>query len=159
MTPGTFCLIAGIVYCGLGVLGFLPQAAPNGLLLGIFRTSAALALIHLATGLWGLAAWAWVSGPVSYARAMAIVYGALTVLALGWAPFRGHDVWLHGVSALAAAYFGWLFLARPPASRALRPERRGNVAERRHATAVVAYERRRGAADRRLGAPSSLPAG
>ena len=155
MTPASFALIVGILYCGLGVLGFLPQAAPAGLLLGLFRTNAALSVLHLIAGLWGLAAWAWMASPVSYARAMTVVYGALALIALLWEPLRGHNVWLHGLTALAAAYFGWFLGARPASSM----ERRRNAAERRHASVLVAYERRRNVGDRRLNQPSTLPAG
>ena len=164
MTPISFALIVGLVYCALGILGFLPQAAPDALLLGFFRTNALLSVLHLVTGLWGLAAWSWMARPVPYARAMTVVYGALAIIAMLWEPLRGHNVWLHGVTALAAAYFGWLpawksggnyFGARP----APRMERRRNAADRRHAAVLVAYERRRHAGDRRLNQPSTLPAG
>jgi hypothetical protein len=156
MTPASFSLIVGLVFCGLGILGFLPQAAPDALLLGFFRTSAPLSLLHLVTGLWGLAAWAWVARPLSYARAMTVIYGALAVMAMLWDPLRGHNVWLHGVTALVSAYFGWFFLG----ARAASPmERRQHGADRRHATVLVAYERRRNVGDRRLNQPSTLPAG
>jgi hypothetical protein len=156
MTPASFALIVGLVYCGLGILGFLPQAAPDALLLGFFRTNALLSLVHLLTGLWGLAAWAWMARPVSYARAMTVIYGALALIAILWDPLRGHNLWLHGITALVSAYFGWFFLALRPTSRM---ERRQNAAERRHATVLVAYERRHNAGDRRLNQPSTLPAG
>jgi hypothetical protein len=155
MTPASFALIIGILYCGLGVLGFLPQAAPGGLLLGLFRTNAALSLLHLLTGLWGLAAWAWVARPVSYARGMTVIYGALALIGLLWEPLRGHDVWLHGLTALGAAYFGWFFGARPTT----RLERRQNPAERRHARERVVQERRRNVEDRRLNQPATFPGG
>jgi hypothetical protein len=156
MTPASFSLIAGLLYCGLGILGFLPQAAPDALLLGFFRTNALLSLVHLLTGLWGLAAWAWMARPVSYARAMTVIYGALAVIAMLWDPLRGHNIWLHGITALVSAYFGWFFLASRATSRM---ERRQNAAERRHAAVLVAYERRHNVGDRRLNQPSTLPAG
>jgi Domain of unknown function (DUF4383) len=155
VTPASFCLISGLLYCGLGILGFLPQAAPENLLLGFFRTNALLSLLHLVTGLWGLAAWAWMARPVSYARAMTVVYGALALIAALWEPLRGNNVWLHGATALAAAYFGWFLATRPSA----RMERRRNGLDRRHARVLVAYERRRSVGERRLNQPSTLPAG
>ena len=156
MTPPSFALIIGILYCGLGVLGFLPQAAPGGLLLGLFRADAALSLVHLITGLWGLAAWAWIARPVPYARAMTMISGALALIELLWEPLRGNSVWLHGLTALAAAYFGWFYFGARPSSRL---ERRQNAADRRHAMVIVAYERRGSVGDRRLNQPSTLPAG
>jgi hypothetical protein len=153
VTPASFALILGLLYCGLGILGFLPQAAPGGLLLGFFRSDAALSFLHLVTGLWGLAAWGWIGRPVPYARAITVVYGALALIGALWEPLRGNNVWLHGATALAAAYFGWFPAARPSA----RMERRRHVAERRHAQVLVAYERRRSVGDRRLNQPSTLP--
>jgi uncharacterized protein DUF4383 len=164
MTPASFSLIVGLVYCALGILGFLPQAAPDALLLGFFRTNALLSLLHLVTGLWGLAAWGWMAPPVSYARAMTVIYGALAAIAMLWDPLRGHNVWLHGITALVSAYFGWFFLSSRLASHSGRAawktlERRRNAAERRRASVLVAHERRRNAGDRRLNQPSTLPAG
>jgi hypothetical protein len=51
-----------------------------------------------------------------YFRAVAVIYGLLTVLGLlpatnttfGLIPIYGNDVWLHAVLALVAAYFGWM---------------------------------------------------
>ena len=162
MTPASFALIVGLAYCALGILGFLPQATPDGLLLGFFRASAPLSVLHLVTGLWGLAAWSLMARPVSYARAMTVVYGALALIAMLWEPLRGHNIWLHGATALAAAYFGWLpgwrsgaqLFGRRPASRM---ERRRNAAERRHAAVLVAYDRRLNVGDRRLNQPSTFP--
>ena len=55
-------------------------------------------------------------GARTYFRAVAIIYGLLTVLGLlpatnttfGLVPIYGNDVWLHALLALVAAYFGWV---------------------------------------------------
>ena len=55
------------------------------------------------------------AGARTYFRAVAIIYGLLTVLGLlpatnttfGLIPIYGNDVWLHALIAAGAAYFGW----------------------------------------------------
>ena len=56
-----------------------------------------------------------------FSRGLAIFYGALAVMGLvpalrttfGLIPIFGHDVWLHAVTAAAAAYFGWMEHSTP----------------------------------------------
>lgn len=47
----TIAIIFGIIMLIVGVLGFLPQATSNGLLLGVFHVNAAHNWIHIATGI------------------------------------------------------------------------------------------------------------
>lgn len=130
MSVRTFALIAGIVYLAVGVLGFVPQllspppadAPPLGItafygyLLGLFPVNFMHNLVHLAIGAWGIAAYRSVGGARAYAKTLAVIYGILTVMGLipalntlfGLAPIHGHDVWLHALTALIAAYFGWV---------------------------------------------------
>lgn len=50
-----------------------------------------------------------------YSRSVAIIYGVLAIAGLipglntlfGLVPLHGNDIWLHGIIALAAAYFGY----------------------------------------------------
>jgi hypothetical protein len=52
----------------------------------------------------------------TYAKVIAISYGGLVILGLipglntlfGLVPIFGHDVWLHAVLAIPAAYFGFM---------------------------------------------------
>ena len=60
----------------------------------------------------------------------------------GMMPIYGGDVWLHGVTAVIAAYFGW----REPVRAA---ERRRITMDRRQRMMPVERERRLGLADRR----------
>jgi hypothetical protein len=61
-----------------------------------------------------------VTGARGYAKGLAIIYGILAVMGLipglntlfGLVPLHGHDVWLHAVTAIIAAYFGWFAAAR-----------------------------------------------
>ncbi|TMH62891.1 MAG: DUF4383 domain-containing protein, partial [Betaproteobacteria bacterium] len=140
MKTSTFALIIGIAYLGAGILGLIPAAlvpppidAPPtnftllyGYLLGLFPVNLLHSLVHIVIGAWGISAWSGRSSSISFARGLAILYGALAVLgmfpllntAMGMIPIHGNDVWLHGITAVVAAYFGW----RQPAG----------ISERRH---------------------------
>jgi hypothetical protein len=123
-----FALIFGIIYVAAGILGFVPgllQApagdpplvveAGHGRLLGLFSVNVLHNIVHLIIGIWGIVAYRSVSGAVLFARSLAVFYGLLTVLGLipatytlfGLVPIHGYDVWLHALSAVIAAYFGF----------------------------------------------------
>jgi hypothetical protein len=124
-----FALIFGIVYLAVGVMGFIPPlvqpapTAPNlevtemyGRLVGLFPINFLHNIVHLAIGLWGVLGSRTVSGAVLFSRGIAIFYGLLAILGLipvtdtlfGLVPIYSHDVWLHALSALIAAYFGFV---------------------------------------------------
>lgn len=132
-----FALIAGLAYVLVGILGFFPGAVQDpaatdpslaidsgyGRLLGIFPVNVLHNLVHLALGVWGVIAYReWVAAR-GYARGLAIIYGVLTVMGLipgldtvfGLVPIFGNDIWLHAVTAIIAAYFGWGPPANEPA--------------------------------------------
>jgi hypothetical protein len=173
MKTSTFALIAGGIYLGLGILGLIPAAllppsidAPPtnftllyGYLLGLFPVNLLHSLMNIVVGAWGISAWSGRSSSISFARGLAVLFGALAVLGmfpvlntmLGMIPIDGNDVWLHGITAVIAAYFGW----RQPA--ALR-ERRHILGDRRQRMFPIARERRLGLADRREGFEGMSPA-
>jgi len=173
MKTSTFALIIGIAYLGAGILGLIPAAlvpppidAPPtnftllyGYLLGLFPVNLLHSLVHIVIGAWGISAWSGRSSSISFARGLAILYGALAVLgmfpllntALGMIPIHGNDVWLHGITAVVAAYFGW----RQPAGIS---ERRHILGDRRQRMFPIARERRFGLADRREGFEGMSPA-
>ena len=173
MKTSTFALILGIAYLGAGILGLVPAAlvpppidAPPttftllyGYLLGLFPVNLLHSLVHLVIGAWGISAWSGRSSSISFARGLAILYGALAVMGmipmlnttLGMIPIHGNDVWLHGITAVAAAYFGW----REPATMR---ERRHILGDRRQRMFPIARERRFGLADRREGFEGMSPA-
>jgi hypothetical protein len=174
MRTATFALFIGLAYVSAGVLGLVPDAllpppadAPPtrftmmyGYLLGLFPVNILHSAVHLAIGAWGIAAWqadhVWhrMTSPKMFARALAILYGALAVMGLipgantlfGLLPLHGHDVWLHAGTAAVAAYFGWR-------SEVLVENRATTTPDRRDQAQPVARERRFGHADRR--APGS----
>lgn len=164
MKTSTFALLTGLAYLVGGLLGLVPatlvpppvDAPPAtftflyGYLLGLFPMNIVLSLLHLAIGAWGIAAWR-SANPVLFARGVALLYGVLAVMGMipllntvfGWIPIHGHDVWLHGVTAAIAAYFGWRDEISPAERRSIRMERR-------HGMQPVMQERRMGFPDRRL---------
>jgi hypothetical protein len=131
-----FALVYGIVFLLVGIAGFVPglvvppeegrQLAVNsgfGLLFDLFPVNVLHNLVHVVFGIWGLAAYRTFSASRAYARAVAVIYAVLTVMGLipalattfGFIPIYGHDVWLHGMLALVAGYFGWVSVHAEPA--------------------------------------------
>jgi hypothetical protein len=135
----TFALALGILLLVVGIAGFIPglvtygvppEAVPgtadtaagaavmhaHGYLLGLFAVNAFHNIVHVAWGIFGIAAYRSFSGARLYARATAVVYAVLFVAGLvpglntlfGLVPLYGHDVWLHALLALAGAYFGFV---------------------------------------------------
>lgn len=164
MKTATFALIAGIVYLALGILGLIPaalvppplEAPPTrfallyGYLLGLFPVNILHTAINLIVGALGLSAWSGRLSALMYARALAWSFGVLAVMGMlpllnttfGLLPLHAHNIWLHAITALGAAYVGW---REPVAMR----ERRRTLGDRRQHMMPVAQERRFGLADRR----------
>uniref|UniRef100_B8HPB4 DUF4383 domain-containing protein n=1 Tax=Cyanothece sp. (strain PCC 7425 / ATCC 29141) TaxID=395961 RepID=B8HPB4_CYAP4 len=136
MKPGQyFALTIGILFTLVGVMGFIPAfvQAPNasaadvnlgytvgyGYLLGLFPINFLHNIVHLIVGFTGIFASFSLSSTRLYSGVLALFYGLLTLLGLfpptqstlGLIPIFGNDVWLHGVTAAIAAYFG--FIATP----------------------------------------------
>ena len=126
-----FALVAGAAFALIGLLGFVPginvEGPPNappvtvssfyGHLLGLFPVNLVHNLVHLAIGAWGI--FAYTRGIPSsrlFARGLAVLYAVLAIMGLipgfntlfGLVPLYGHDVWLHALTAVVAAYFGWM---------------------------------------------------
>jgi hypothetical protein len=87
----------------------------EGYLLGLFHVNVIHSAVHVLFGLMGIAmSRGWDSARL-YCRIVAVSYALLAVLGLipkgntvfGYIPIEGHDVWLHALIALAAAYFGF----------------------------------------------------
>lgn len=137
-----FALAYGIVFLLAGIAGFVPglvtgpapvteapaaEAETAGHLLGLFPVNPLHNIVHIVFGIWGLAAYRSLSGARLYGRSVAVIYAILAVMGLipavattfGLIPLYGHNVWLHAILALVAAYFGWV--ARPDAE--LNPQR------------------------------------
>jgi hypothetical protein len=125
-----FALVLGVLYLIGGVAGFIPGLTTpphagdpdlaidmaHGRAMGLFPVNVLHNIVHLAIGLWGVFGSRSFGGAVTFARGLAIFYGLLAILGLipatntmfGLVPLYDHDVWLHAVTALIAAYFGFV---------------------------------------------------
>jgi hypothetical protein len=132
MNIHNFTLGLGIVFVLVGILGFVPAlvAAPPmnapemsteyGLLFGLFPVNFLHNVVHLGTGVWALFAYKDVPNARFFNQTLAVLYGLLTIMGLipvlnttfGFIPLFGHDIWLHAIIAIGAAYFGFSSLAR-----------------------------------------------
>jgi hypothetical protein len=129
MSTRYFSLVLGIIFLLIGIAGFVPgllhTPAPAadvevtqsfGRLMGLFPVNALHNLVHIIFGIWGIAAYRSYTGARGYSKAVAIIYAVLAVMGLipglnttfGLIPLYGHDIWLHAVIAIAAAYFGFV---------------------------------------------------
>lgn len=112
----TYALWFGIVFLVIGVLGFFPPVAPNGLLFGIFQVGVLHNIVHLLSG--GVALAVAASGERAsrmYFQIFGAIYAVVALLGFiyGDAPLLGimahnwADVWLHVVIAVVALYLGF----------------------------------------------------
>jgi hypothetical protein len=135
MNARNFSLVVGVAFLAAGVLGFVPglvhpphPGAPDlrvdagyGYLLGLFPVNVLHNVVHLLIGILGVFASRTMPAAIRFSRGLAVFYGALAVMGLvpglattfGLIPIFGHDVWLHAVTAIAAAYFGWVEHSTP----------------------------------------------
>ncbi len=130
MTIRYFALIYGLVFLVVGIAGFVPGLlspldagdpgvtidGSTGRLFGLFPVNSLHNIVHIVFGVWGLASYRGWSASVTYARAVAVIYAILFVMGLipglhtlfGLVPLYGHDVWLHLLLSVVAAYFGFV---------------------------------------------------
>ena len=129
MSTRYFSLVLGIIFLLVGIAGFVPGLLQTpepaadvevtqsfGRLMGLFPVNALHNVVHIIFGIWGIAAYRSYTGARGYSKAVAIIYAVLAVMGLipglnttlGLIPLYGHDIWLHAVIAIAAAYFGFV---------------------------------------------------
>lgn len=105
-----FALVLGIVLLIVGILGFIPFFAANGYLLDIFRIDGVHNLVHILSGIVGIACGlANASFSRLYAGIFGVVYAIVAIVGfiegnsiLGLFAINGADNWLHVVIALAS---------------------------------------------------------
>jgi hypothetical protein len=106
----------GVVLLAVGLLGFVPAFAPDGLLLGLFEVNALHNLVHLVTG--GAAVYAATQGNKTsqmFLKVFGVVYLLVTLLGLvtgdalasGLIPVNMADNLLHVAITAFALYFGF----------------------------------------------------
>ncbi len=136
MQPRPFAWTAGAILVAIGVAGFAPPpivtvetdtlrvatGVDHPQLLGLLGVSPLLNVIHIALGAWGLISGRSLNGALTYARQMTFAAVLLTIFGVvpgldtlfGLAPLYGNNLLLHGLLAITAFLFGWLY-RRPPA--------------------------------------------
>jgi hypothetical protein len=140
MDTRTFARLLGIAFLLVGILGFIPIPGlnpPHGddpdltvegpghvMLLHLFHVNVLHNAVHLLFGVLGLVMSGTVSAARNYARIVAVSYLLLAVMGLipaanlhntfGLVPIHGHDVWLHALVGIVAAYFGFIRPAGSP---------------------------------------------
>ena len=114
----TFALWFGIIFLVIGILGFFPSLAPEGMLFGIFQVGVWHNIVHLASGGVALAvAGAGERASRLYFQIFGLVYGLVAVIGFfyGDAPLLGFmahnwaDVWLHVAIAAIALFLGFSY--------------------------------------------------
>lgn len=114
----TMAIIFGLAFLLVGILGFVPSATPNGMLLGIFHVNMIHNIIHLVTG--AIALWVGLQSAHSarqFFRIFGIIYAAVTVLGfiygdkdiLGYIANNSADNWLHLAVSVISLYFGFIY--------------------------------------------------
>lgn len=117
-------LLFGILFLVVGVLGFVPAAIKDGLLLGLFHGSLLHNLVRIAIGLFGVyvglchctegcAKWC---SPVFFFRAVGVFYAIIVLLgfvhvdepALGYIAGTHADTILRSVVAVVSLYLGFV---------------------------------------------------
>jgi len=105
------------VFLLIGVLGFVPSATTDGMLLGMFHVNPAHNFVHLLSGV--VAVVAGLSGgsaPLWFFRVFGIIYGLVAILGfmggsepvLGMIANNRADVWLHALLSLVSLILGFL---------------------------------------------------
>ncbi len=114
-------LVFGIAFVLAAISGFIipggmgmesdPMLAPKAL--GLFPINLLHNVVHLAFGVWGLAASRSFSGSRTYARLAGVLYALLIPLGFlvpngfGLIPLGGNDPYLHILLAVPLIYFGF----------------------------------------------------
>lgn len=134
-----FALACGVIFALAGVAGFIPIITPPveadaprlviatgyGYLLGLFPVNLLHDLVHLTISVSGFLAFRSQAAARSFARALAIFLGLLALMGLspalrtvfGFIPLYSHDIWLHGVEAAIAGYFGFVTPTEPTSAK------------------------------------------
>ncbi len=130
-TAQSFSLIVGIFSLVLGVIGLIPglvnfvdvtskvsdvYGVSYGYIFGFIPTNGNLDFIHITAGVLGIAASFSSSSAYAYSRALAVFYGLSAAFGLipyartffGTVPLYGSNIYISGISALIAFYFGFL---------------------------------------------------
>jgi hypothetical protein len=111
--------VFGVIFIVVAILGFITPGGmamtmgpDTGLLLGVFPVNLLHNIVHLAFGIWGLAASRSWSGSKSYFTIAGVIYAVLTCVGFlspsgfGLVPLGGADIGLHAVLAIVMLGIG-----------------------------------------------------
>jgi len=119
-----FANIFGVLLLLLGILGFIPEVTPHGMLLKIFQVNHSLNFIHLFSGIAAL--WCGLSSTLAarvYFRFFGLLYGLIAVMGLyarhgmllGQITNNMADTWLHVALAITFLILGFAPTREPAA--------------------------------------------
>lgn len=109
-------ILFGLVMIIVGILGFLPEYTPGGLLFGIFAVNLQHNIIHLATGVVALlCGFASSTAAKTFFILFGLVYAAVAGLGFYYGEgmlfnlvsINNADNWLHTAIAAVSLYFGF----------------------------------------------------
>lgn len=114
----TAATIFGIIFLAIGILGFVPGAMTNDMLLGIFMVNAAHSVVHIVSGvIFLLAAMAGAAASRMWFRIFGIIYAIVAILGfvtpnggliLGTISNNVADTWLHVILAVIMLLIGFV---------------------------------------------------
>ena len=112
----SLAILFGVVFIAIGILGFVPAIAPDGMLLNIFHVNTAHNVVHLATGIVALlCAMGGVGASRTFFQIFGIIYANVAILGF----VKGDDIniwiisnnvadtWLHVVIAVVSLFLGF----------------------------------------------------
>jgi hypothetical protein len=122
-------VIFGIVLLVIGILGFVPNISPNGMLFWVFHVNPLHNVIHLLSGL--IALWVGsvsIPGSKLFFQIFGVIYALLAVLGFGYQQAsiftlianNMADAWLHLILGVAALYLGFGLKLSPSHSKSRR---------------------------------------
>ena len=109
-------IVFGAAFLLAGLLGFIPAAAPNGMLLGVLHVNAAHNVVHLITGVVALlAAYTGIRASQLFFQVFGIIYGLVALLGfmagdrhiLGLIANNLADACFHVIVAAVSLYLGF----------------------------------------------------
>lgn len=132
MQARTFALVLGVVYILFGIIGFIPglRSAPPahaptihasagyGYVFGLFPVNDIHNVINIIIGILAILAAGSLGSAIGFERLFFIIFGLLAVAGFmpqantlgGWVPILDADVWVHAISSILCAYFGWVMV-------------------------------------------------
>ena len=112
----TAATIFGVAFLIAGVLGFIPAAAPHGMLFGVLHVNDAHNVVHLLTGAVALfAAFKGIRASQLFFQIFGAIYGLVAILGfmagdrpiLGMIANNHADAWFHLIVSAVSLYLGF----------------------------------------------------